>query len=279
MTVSVTDSKECKATTPETLTTKVILPNPTITTVGKATYCSGTESTYLETIDGYNYQWLKGAASIAGATQQTYTPISTGTYKAKITDAQGCTRSSTNGKTITINSVPTPSITSNKTNICNSETALLSVNSGFGWTYQWLKNNSKISGATNTTYSASKAATYTCKATIASSGCTAISNAIVITANCKMEGDEEGNLPQLVLYPNPATDQIHIEASFGDGSSSSAQLEIRNALGQLVFTELESVQDGKIETNLSLNSEFTAGIYLVGIRRDSELLTKEFVVK
>jgi hypothetical protein len=94
-----------------------------------------------------------------------------------------------------------------------------------------------------------------------------------------MDGEAEVNLSQLVVYPNPASDQIHVVANFAEGSSTTAQLEIRNALGQLVFSELESEVDGKIETNLNLNDQFAAGLYLVAIRHDRELLTKEFVVK
>jgi len=278
--VKVTDANNCKATSSSVGVTEVILPNPTITVNGPATFCQGVESTYLQTISGYGYQWFKGATSISGATQQTYTPTSTATYKVRITDTNGCTSTTLNGRTITINSAPIASIsTSSPTNLCNGQTASLHANTGSGLTYHWQKNGSNIGGATGVNYTAANAGTYTCKVTKTSTGCSAVSNAIIITTNCKDDNfDQSATGDQLKMYPNPASDILNIEATFGEQPSGDAFLEIRNMLGQIVFGEQVQINDGVLESTVSLN-DFTAGMYIVSVRLDGKIVLGELEVK
>jgi hypothetical protein len=53
------------------------------------------------------YQWIKGSTIIPGATSQTYTPTTSGTYKVKVINAGGCegTSSSFNFTTLSIDEV------------------------------------------------------------------------------------------------------------------------------------------------------------------------------
>lgn len=277
--VVVTDAKGCKSTSETVSITEIVPPNPTITVTGPLTYCSGATPTYLSTISGYSYQWKKGSASISGATQQTYTPVSSGTYKVTITDASGCTRTTTSGKTVTINAAPTPSITASLTNICNSQTSTLTVNSVSGWTYQWLKNGSKISGATGTTYTASIAATYNCKATITATGCTATSNSVVISSNCRTEEEETESLPHLVLFPNPAGDQVTIRAHGIAEVESPAYLELRNVLGQLVMRQEVELTEGISEIEVNFGKEVIPGLYTLTVFAATATLTEQLVVR
>jgi hypothetical protein len=56
------------------------LPVPAITLQGKA----------LVTGSFANYQWFLGNNLLAGATQQTFTPVQNGVYKVEVTDSNGC---------------------------------------------------------------------------------------------------------------------------------------------------------------------------------------------
>ncbi|MCS6990593.1 MAG: T9SS type A sorting domain-containing protein [Chitinophagales bacterium] len=101
--VTITDANGCKDTSEVVTVTEWILPDPTITLTGPATFCSSTPST-LSTITGpYSYQWLKGSNIVAGATNRTYQPTSSGTYKVEIKDANGCTKKSSSGVKVTVN--------------------------------------------------------------------------------------------------------------------------------------------------------------------------------
>lgn len=277
-TVTVTDGYGCKGTSASTSVTEIVLPNPSITATGPTTYCLGSASTYLSTISGYSYQWKNGSTSISGATQITYTPTVTGSYKVTITDASGCTRATTTAKTITINSTPAPVISTSQSNICNSQTATLTSSTANGWTYQWLKNNAKISGATGSAYTASKAATYNCKTTVTATGCTGTSNSIVITANCRME-EEQGTASVMKIYPNPATDEVHLTANFADAFDGNAVLEVRNLLGQLLESGEVAVSGGTTETTLRLNDKMVSGVYLISVKSNSEFLTEQLIVR
>jgi len=76
-----------------------------------------------------------------------------------------------------------PTIVANgATTFCSGGSVLLSANSGTGLTYQWKKNNSNISGATASSYSASTAGSYT---VVISNSCgsSVTSSAVTVTVN------------------------------------------------------------------------------------------------
>ncbi len=101
--VTITDVNGCKDTSDVVTVTEWILPDPVITITGPTTFCSSNPS-QLSTITGpYTYQWSKGSTILAGATNRTYTPTSSGTYKVTITDVNGCTRKSATGMNVTVN--------------------------------------------------------------------------------------------------------------------------------------------------------------------------------
>ncbi|HRH65390.1 MAG TPA: lamin tail domain-containing protein, partial [Bacteroidia bacterium] len=74
-------------------------------------------------------------------------------------------------------SVPV-SVTGNTT-FCSGGNVLLSATSDPGYTYQWKRNNTNISGATSSTYTAIQGGTYT--VVVTSSGCSVISDPTIVT--------------------------------------------------------------------------------------------------
>jgi hypothetical protein len=260
--VSVTNEFDCKETSDPMLVTEVTLPNPTVSAVGPATYCDGSASTYLKTIDNYSYQWKKGSTSLSGATLQTYTPVSTGNYKVTITDANGCTKTSSAAKSITINSVPNATVTSSVTNICGTETALLSANTGSGLAYQWKKNNLNIGGATNSTYTATKAAEYACRVTKSSTGCSATSSPVNITSICRAEEDANTRA-RLDIFPNPADDWVNIVVWLPVDFSGEGTLQAWNAMGKSVYWNSMRFIGGRAEITLHRNEVPQAGVYFI----------------
>ncbi len=84
----------CTATSPQT---KVIVSSPkaTITPLGSLDICT-TNSVTLQANDGtgLSYQWIKGSTPINGATNRNYTATTTGRYKVKVTNSNGCSKTS-----------------------------------------------------------------------------------------------------------------------------------------------------------------------------------------
>jgi len=281
-TVTITDANGCTAVSSPVTINEWVVPEPTITATGPLTYCKGSASTYLTTISGtgYTYQWKKGSTNVNGATNQSYTPTATATYKAMVTESHGCSKTSATGVKVTLNATPTASISlTGSSNLCNGATATLKETIGTGNTYQWKNNDINISGATGSQYVTGAAGVYTCLVT-GSNSCTKISNSLTLTNNCKLEeGESASTLKSTVnLYPNPATNSIHIDAQFASQTDGMVQLEVRNLLGEVVYTEKQEIKDGKFATSILFDQRFSNGSYLARICFNDDCINKQFLV-
>jgi hypothetical protein len=92
--VKESNSFNCSASSPKTKITTVAKPTAKITPQGSLDICL-TGSVVLKTATGagYKYQWKKNSSNIAGATTQSYTATTTGSYKVVVTNA-GCSKTS-----------------------------------------------------------------------------------------------------------------------------------------------------------------------------------------
>ena len=136
---------------------------PSITPSGPTSFCQG-GSVVLNAGTGYSaYHWS------TGATSQTITASTTGTYTVSVTSTTGCT---TGSASITVNSWPNPSVSISKTNITcagsNNGTATANPSGGTpGYTYSW-SNGQNTQTATNlaaTTYYVTVYDSHSCSTT------------------------------------------------------------------------------------------------------------------
>lgn len=190
MTSSIAGAINNPATSNAITATILSAPSAPITTTGPTTYCSGANACTLSTnnIGGLSYQWIKGTANVTGATLASYTPTSTtsASYKVRVTNSLGCSKTST-AVAITINPSPVATITANgPTTFCSGQNlCTLNANTGTGLTYQWIKGSTNISGATSASYIPTTSSNfYKVKVTDAN-GCTKNSATISIVVNSK----------------------------------------------------------------------------------------------
>jgi hypothetical protein len=114
---------------------------PAVTASGPLTFCNGGSVT-LTAPAGYSYTWSNGA------TTQSTTVSTSGSYTVTITDAGGCTATSA-AKTVTSTNPPAPpSIAFDSATVCASSTSGASVPAGFA-SYQWSVTGGTASGAAN----------------------------------------------------------------------------------------------------------------------------------
>ncbi len=157
----------CTATAQAVQVTVNSLPTATISTTGSTTFCQG-GSVNLSSSTGTTYRWSNGA------TTQTITATTGGTYAVTVTNASGCSSTSST-QAVTVNALPTPVVAAaGATSFCTGGSAMLTATGG--QSYVW------SNGATGASISVNQSGTYSVIATNAN-GCSATSNAITTTQN------------------------------------------------------------------------------------------------
>lgn len=146
---------------------------------GTVVTCSGsTVNLSANTGPGYVYQWLIDGNPISGATSSTYSTSASGNYSVQINSSCGNAVSSVTSVSI---SNPIATITpSNSVTICAGTSTTFAANSGYSYSYQWLRNGLALTGATLQTYAASSNGTYSVRIT-QGGVCTVTSPAVILS--------------------------------------------------------------------------------------------------
>ena len=161
-TVTVTNATGCSATSVATAVTVNPLPTASITASGPTTFCAGGSVT-LTANAASSYLWSNGA------TTQSITVSTAGSYTVTVTNATGCTSAASAATSVVVNALPTASITaSGPTSFCAGGSVTLSANAGSS--YLW------SNGATTQSITVSTAGSYTVRVTNAT-GCTSVASA------------------------------------------------------------------------------------------------------
>jgi Secretion system C-terminal sorting domain len=164
---TITGTNGCAINTTPIAVTAVTNPTATITASGATSFCSGGSVT-LTANTGSTYLWSNGA------TTQSINVSSAGSYSVTVSQAAGCSKTSS-ATAVTVNPAPTNTVTaSGPTTFCNSSVTLTS-GSATG-SYLW------SNGATSKSITVSTTGNYTCKVT-STNGCTSLSTAIPVSAS------------------------------------------------------------------------------------------------
>lgn len=171
-TVRVSNANGCSATSTATMVRVNALAMATITAGGPTSFCLGGKVT-LTASSGSSYLWS------TGATTQSIEVSTSGNYTVRVTNSNGCSATSA-ATTVTVSNYPVATITAGgPTTITQTGNVVLSVNTGTGLNYQWIKNGVAINAATASSYTATTGGSYTVKVSNAA-GCETLSSAMVI---------------------------------------------------------------------------------------------------
>jgi len=193
------------------------LPAPivSISASGPTEFCVRDSVELVSSVSGsgpFTYQWRKYGNYIGGAVAPNYEAKKAGKYTVRITDSNGCTRTS-NNIVLSVFPLPVATITAGgPTTFCSGGSVDLTANAGSGYSYQWKRNTNLLSGANAITFNATIAAKYRCIVTN-SYGCTRTSNTIQVFVPCREASEEmvNGDVLTVSAYPNPSQGDFHFE--------------------------------------------------------------------
>jgi len=175
-TVRVTNSTGCWAVSAPVTITVSPAPSAVVTASGPLTFCNGSSVTFTAASGaGYTYQWYNSAGAIAGATSATYIANVAESYHVVISNTTGCS-TTTAASVVVVNPLPNVGITpGGPTVFCAG--GVVSLTAAPGFTYQWYRGGTAVTGATGTVYAATIGGGYRVRVTNATTGCTDMTHA------------------------------------------------------------------------------------------------------
>ncbi|MFI5204009.1 MAG: T9SS type A sorting domain-containing protein [Flavobacteriales bacterium] len=262
-TISVTGNNSCGTSTSQTLSVTVN-PLPAIVVSGGGTVCEN-DNVCLTATGGFTYFWFNGNCLVnPPAAVQCISMLAGcgGIYQVLGTDANGC--SDTGTVAVTVNPLPTVTVTLNATAIC-VDNAVFSLTGGSpaGGTFSG-------TGVSAGNFNASTAGVGTHTITYSftdGNGCTDSNTDQITVNNCTGIADFGNGILDIVIYPNPFTSEITLSGNF----TEQAHLEMFNSLG-------ESILSAQITSNHKLQtSNLAPGMYVLCIRNESVLISRRIV--
>ncbi|RYY54678.1 MAG: T9SS type A sorting domain-containing protein, partial [Chitinophagaceae bacterium] len=179
--VTVKDAAGCQVMEDVIITNSGTSLSFDLTPSGTAGFCAGGNVVLAATSNPtYTYSWTRNGNVISGAITNTYTASQAGTYVVRA-NSGACT--GTQSVNVSQVAAPTATITaSGSTTICEGTSLSLDAGIGNAYTYQWLRNNIEIAGATSPQFSPTSSGNYTVRVS-AGTTCSAISTVTAVTVS------------------------------------------------------------------------------------------------
>ena len=241
-----------------------------VTINGPTVFCSTDASVLSISIDGSTYQWTLEGADIAGATDATYTPMTSGAY-ACIVDGV------LTQNTITVEIIPAPevSFTANPNPVFLGEDPAGTVDftntTPTGDPFMWDFDNGFNTALENPSFSFTEAGTYdvTLWVTDSETGCTG-STTVTVIVNDGLGIDVNAN--EFAIYPTVTSNLVSVEYS---GNSAQISGSLMDMNGRII--EVKTIQTNGI-TTFDL-SQLENGTYFIRISNSKGNGTMYTVIK
>jgi hypothetical protein len=249
-TVTVTGTGGCKSTASVIV---VVNAKPVVTVTGATSVCSGTTITFTAT-GGGSYAW-SGPGGFTANTATMERPSATtamaGLYKVTVTNAAGCT--TTSSKNVTVQASPSAAISGVST-VCMG--ANFSQTASGGTSYAWsYPDGPTASGATITRVGATLPMGGTYNVTVTgSNGCKTTASKVITVNNCTSKTSDDATETVLSAYPNPSDGLTTI--AFTATATEEVSLSVFNVEGKEVAvlfngtTEAHTLYEFEIDMSL-----------------------------
>ena len=145
------------------------------------------------------------------------------------------------------------------------------------FTYEWTANGEIVSTEANPSVTPDVTTRYFLVVTDIN-GCSATPVSILITVRDPKNGDYDEELLadgiyNLDVYPNPATDDVNINANFVE--EINLNIKITNTLGQDILN-LNNIKTRDYQNQLDV-SKLPAGVYLIQFNFDGKTIMRKFI--
>ena len=260
--------------------TSSVVPSVSISANPGNTICAGTNVTFTATPTNGgspSYQWKLNGNNV-GTNSNTYSNnvlVNGDQVSCVMTSSLDCGGSLSVTSNSIIISISSGNINASIVYIGNKNRCpqTLQANPGGDVSYQWYKNGIEISGATERRYVAHNDGSYT--VSITKNGCSAVSGPADVTTcpssqtnnNREFTREEPDLIPRdgLLLYPNPAADQVTINFQQSEKINGEATVQLVTIQGQVLITQKVHVIRGRINCTLKLHNAWRDQLYLVKI--------------
>ena len=261
-TVDVTDGNGCTVSSTPTTVSVINTPAATISPSGPITFCSG-DSVTLTANTGNSYLWSNGAST------QAITVNASGSFTVEVTYPGGCNSTSSN-TTVTVNPLPSPTITPpGPHELCEGDSVTLTASGGD--TYLW-----PLSGLTTPSITVDVTSSVSVIATN-SFGCSATSVPVTVNVNPVPNAAFTSSTNGLTVdFTDQSTGGALIYTwDFGDGGSASTANPSHTYLAPggtftvtLIVTEgtcSDTITDTVTVTNVGIAENQPSGLEINGI--------------
>ncbi|HAK78754.1 MAG TPA: hypothetical protein DCM71_18050 [Runella sp.] len=268
--VTVTDSKGVTTNSNFTITAGKF----EATISGGNSLCSGTNLTLTANATcgtaPYTYQWKNSMAN-TGSNTNTLAVSAAGVYSVVVTDAKGVVVTSSS-ITVTPKTAPTiPTVSASATGFVMGERVTLTATVGTGLSVQWLRDGMVITGATQSTYTASEAGSYSVRVSN-TEGCSATSAVVVLSII--LANTLQNEVIGLQIAPNPVGNQAKIVLKLAQ--PVSANVYLTDASGKRVRAWESAGKAARHEVVFEIRL-LTAGSYMLQAEADGQVFVQKLV--
>ena len=259
--------------------------------------CTGDPVTFNATpINGGSaphISWMRSGTYASTGPAYSYSPANGDAVSCELISSDVCASHDTVGSntiTMTVNPVITPittiSASPNDTvafvgQLITFSTSLIFC--GPSPIYQWFLNGTAIAGATNATYAMNVFSDVSVFCIVSCNmACVTTSynhsNTIVVSSIPLAINDEQMQISDLTLYPNPASSEFYVDGRINNEPGTRFDFEVLDMPGRVLFHEPGITQNGIIHQKIHPDSTLPPGSYFLRIFSDAGVKMIRFVV-
>lgn len=242
-----------------------------VTITGKNTFCTGDILSLTAVVSGgtapYMFQWKQSTTNV-GTNSPIFSTSAAGNYSVQVTDSKGCQTTSLPIAVTQQPLPPAPTIISSSSAIAAGGSIQLKTTAISDQSVQWLLNNTAITGATQTTFTAIQEGNYSVKVTN-SNGCSATSQAVIISLVTGLEDEPIIDKDFIVsALPNPSPDKIEVQVRTKGGKFVTVTLSLYDLTGRNVYRKNIKV-NGLYTEQIDLSNQ-PSGSYILNAITDNQ---------